>query len=783
MTRRNGKTLASAAVLWVGLLAIILVLTGRTSEPAEAYQPLRITSVSPNPALAADTVTLQLDGLGTGKAVVWMGGSFVPITSRTTSSLSFVVPPSTTPGDKLVVVWAPLLKIAWTRLTVVEPPPPFDGGVTPQLDVAQSVTERVGPQGGSLNATGATLTIPPGALLDEQDITMTPLLGIDGLPAQSLFDAVQFEPTGLRFLLPATLSLPRPAGVSTADLATFLYEGDGQETHLAPYTLTLSTIAVSISHFSGAGSASGAGGFSSFTPNGAQALAEQQIALANQQFANGAITEAFRDTIYDNALRNWYQTVFNDFQAANAASGAPIENFVAATAGWNSWRAQVEILQRQVALASELSAGRTIAGLIAASHAHRALDGCTGAGPDPFSGVQSVVKLVAILATDPQTFDLAAIDATLANGNDLIEKCASIQIDPIDVPAVFARFSDRNTVETGIRVNFANGPSRTDIPFVVEIDEVTQNGTFSRSLVTVTTGQLSTRVDIEEPGGSTRLDATVHLLAEASNPALSFFKTNRFVDRPVRLRTELEYQDPGTGTFTQDLTTVDEGGVIQFSALLAGDGMEGQSVQFAVSSGDGSVQPLSGVTTAQGAAAFAFNAPTGSTNPRSCVAAIWSYSGDAESAEDCFDIQNGTPTPTPTTIVLPTSTPTPNDPSGTYEPLTTHICDPIDGCTANGVPGSVLILPTDVAGFTHQIIIGGLAPLLCSSQITVFWATITNGAIAARGAACGSMGKPGDPGYVLGDSVIPGTVTASSVSIDFFSAGPSSYSISAPRAP
>jgi hypothetical protein len=61
-------------------------------------------------------------------------------------------------------------------------------------------TATIGPNGGSISAGPHTLYVPPGALSGPVTITMT-------APTGQGVNAVKFDPEGLRFAIPATLSM------------------------------------------------------------------------------------------------------------------------------------------------------------------------------------------------------------------------------------------------------------------------------------------------------------------------------------------------------------------------------------------------------------------------------------------------------------------------------------------------------------------------------------------------------------------------------------------------
>ncbi len=82
------------------------------------------------------------------------------------------------------------------------------------------------------------LTIPSGALDQDEVITMTPLFGIDGLPlSQGSVGAVLIEPEGLWYDIPATLTFnpAEPADLDEGSVEIgFSFDADGSEFHLYP---------------------------------------------------------------------------------------------------------------------------------------------------------------------------------------------------------------------------------------------------------------------------------------------------------------------------------------------------------------------------------------------------------------------------------------------------------------------------------------------------------------------------------------------------------------------
>ncbi len=151
--------------------------------------------------------------------------------------------------------------------------PSDQGDVSPANETANPITIKVSvdqnalatgvisPAGGSLTATAAdgslfTLTLPAGALLGEEQITLIPITTVDGMPLSGGFVAgVQLVPDGLQLLEPATLTISTPKAVPSGDLLLvgFAYHGAGEEFYLTPSMAAGTTITMRVTHFSGRG--------------------------------------------------------------------------------------------------------------------------------------------------------------------------------------------------------------------------------------------------------------------------------------------------------------------------------------------------------------------------------------------------------------------------------------------------------------------------------------------------------------------------------------------------
>jgi len=135
------------------------------------------------------------------------------------------------------------------------PAQPLDVQLT--LDAGRAATANIPITGGSLSATAAdgtvyTLTVPPEALVADQQITMTPIVAMKGLAlGGGTLAGVQLAPEGLRFYRFARLSIaPRAAGPQRA--LSFSYQGAGKSLHLHPLAPETNALSMPLLHFSGA---------------------------------------------------------------------------------------------------------------------------------------------------------------------------------------------------------------------------------------------------------------------------------------------------------------------------------------------------------------------------------------------------------------------------------------------------------------------------------------------------------------------------------------------------
>ena len=142
----------------------------------------------------------------------------------------------------------------------------FRGGypISIEADAARAASGKVNAaQGGSLVATAAdgtafTLTIPPGALFEDENITMTPVRATGAFPfAGGLAAGVDLQPSGLVVLPGARLSVHTPAPISRAQETPIAWNGSGEDFFLFPPGRNGGDLELFLQHFGGYGVARG----------------------------------------------------------------------------------------------------------------------------------------------------------------------------------------------------------------------------------------------------------------------------------------------------------------------------------------------------------------------------------------------------------------------------------------------------------------------------------------------------------------------------------------------
>ncbi len=221
-------------------------------------------------------------------------------------------------------------------------------------DTSREVSRVVTPLGAKLTAkssdgTTFTLTVPAGALLSPEKVTLAPA-AVQGLPftgAQA--GAVQLAPEGLEFFAPVTLKITSPKIVAADgfETAAYGYRGSGSGLYLDLAEIKGRTMTIALTHFSGYGAAQATpaevkaqAAHAPAAPEDAfrQGLSELQMAERQAALRGDAGDPEFAAKT-EAILRDWYDKVVKPaLPTAKVCANAP-DVWSAAT----SWMHAVEV--------------------------------------------------------------------------------------------------------------------------------------------------------------------------------------------------------------------------------------------------------------------------------------------------------------------------------------------------------------------------------------------------------------------------------------------------------
>lgn len=636
------KTRFSFRVVLAALaLACAAFLVGSASAAA------RTDSISPSAAPRGAEVELRGGGFGARNVNVWVGGAPAEVVSANGNRVLFRVPNSAPLGATIVEAANPGGKRASIPFTVLGGA--FSGSVQPVPDTDLASTASIGRSGGTISTGGLTLTIPAGALSETEQITVTPLLGLNGSPLQGQVVGAVFAPDGLVLLAPAILTFPAPAGTAAAEILTFGFTGNGQDFHLVPHEFEGGVVELEVWHFSGAGGHFGSSqGRPTWIPGTAETQALQEVALAanacdqtedpNSQACAVELPDRLRA-----ALLRWYVDAVE--RALNAARGAPSIEVEAAFIEWLRWSTQVARFATAtfplLTLQDRLNEAEILATKALADLARRRLNNCTGT--DLRSQLRDVVRITDLAVAG--AIDLTTEGLPSAFNAGLIKKCASVKIvDPPTFPTVAAR-GDAN--QLGVRTYIGTS---TDAKIMTEPLELTLTLTNADSDasqgVPDSNGDFQTNIYPFSAAPGVIVDIAVALGANALPQLMDAFVRKSLgstmqVIRSARDRIELEPL-PGVST------TVNAGTSVPLKVRVAGNGMANATVGYSVS-GPGSVSSTSGVTNQDGEApTFDYIAPANSFGTTATVTATLG----SDQTSVTFTIPNVNVSVNPTSVSL-----------------------------------------------------------------------------------------------------------------------------------
>jgi hypothetical protein len=235
------------------------------------------------------------------------------------------------------------------RLVAGSVQPPLHAN--PTLEPAQSATSQLTIVGGTVTATSAdgtvyTLRIPFGALLSPEQITMTPLESVSGVPMSSpSLAGVDLEPDGLVLQKAATLTITPPAPIPVTKQTVFTAAADGSNYHAYPLETSTETITVDLNHFClydvHPATSDEQDAVATHVPDTEQAVSESEVAPLVVQHREGTLeAEDFADRLDAHYEFDWYDHVKPLLDAAKTDA----ETAYDAVPAYLAWARSVTIL-------------------------------------------------------------------------------------------------------------------------------------------------------------------------------------------------------------------------------------------------------------------------------------------------------------------------------------------------------------------------------------------------------------------------------------------------------
>ena len=321
-----------------------------------------------------------------------------------------------------------------------------------------------------IEAGGLRLVVPADALVDDVEVTVTPLAALRGSPLDDgLIGGARLAPEGLRFFEAATLIVPAPPGLDSGDVVAFSAGGDGGDLHLTPHLATTDEIEIPLWHFSSSGAATAdpeaLGAVMGHEPTSGEARAAAAIAAANRALVvaderGDPSASATHAAAIADALRIWFGDVRTGLQAVDGS----ISFFELAAGEWASWSATVAFYDVADALDAELTESATLALDAGSEVARQLLRRCDG--EELASEIRDAARVATILQLMPsvpieeRTDDTGDSPRQLPNGFELVDACVHVEVSEISHPRALAANAKNPISVEAAAVFWATGERR-----------------------------------------------------------------------------------------------------------------------------------------------------------------------------------------------------------------------------------------------------------------------------------------------------------------------------------
>ena len=504
------------------------------------------------------------------------------------------------------------------------------------VESVNAARATIGPDGGSIHTTDSrgasiTLEVPANALQETVEIVVTPIANTAHLPIGGAFAGASLEPSGLRFLTAATLTLGF-ASAPTSPLVGFGWTGDSDA---ARHTLVVTgnTARLPIRHFSGAGAGESLPGNGAFT----QTLTDEAQAEADAAVQDTPSVEEGLLALQ----RFWSDTVQPHLVEAGRDKSTDAGTW-RALAELNAYAALVQTVPAwQDALGGTLTEGNALATAAIRFAIARANAECIAASDwHPAKRVVRWFEVAQLMSLD--SADGSGLDANTVT----TQLCVQIVIEQLKTPATIA-LGERVNLELKAGYRIGAAPEvRYDpgLRLLFNLSGSAQDPTVTSSTDATGALTLSLLLAAGSDGISYQLDAFFA-------PLYPFLRVVRSSRIPGRVALEVKARRPGDPDSalapTLDLAP-GQMATVRVAVVRGAKPLAGGSVSVTSAAG-GTVSPAIGTTDAAGDLYVTYTAPAAAGSVADTVTALYVNGSETASGSVALADVSGCNPPPPAT--------------------------------------------------------------------------------------------------------------------------------------
>ncbi len=457
---------------------------------------------------------------------------------------------------------------------------------TPSIGSNTPTSAAIDASGGTISATAVdgtryTLTVPEHALAAETTITITPLASIQGFPAKSgASAAVQLEPDGLAFSIPAELEIVSPDAFNASTVA---FSQSGNTFALAPAAISGDTARVLVEHFSSSGTAAPTSEeTAALAPSGSDPASVARHGIAQENNRAAAAQEHPNADVHEQYLKAWFED--GVMPALEAAVNGTTDT-QSALGQWLSWWSNVQ-LWADGRLETEIDQASSAALDAVRLEIDRLNQRCAD-NNDP-----TLMYEILHFAGMAAQFGFDRIDSSLELGAVIENLCVQIAID-----ATLAEpFEDGSPLQVSAGLSVGGRAPEFGYPIDIMLTSLTTHLSPSGGMVDGD-GQFTAEVSLRAG------ESEVIIEVEAVNAAFPQMRTTKTVRSSAEYELDLTV-DGG------DEATIETGYPAWLNiALLKAQSPLAGTVSLTIVEGGGSIEPASVSTDAHGAGASVYMAP------------------------------------------------------------------------------------------------------------------------------------------------------------------------------